>query len=318
MRAENGDSRIPSEVKFDTPSAIGSHRPQNREVVNAAVPISAARHPPRRSPNAESRNWDAHASDASANRKSKLKRRHRRAPAGVIPCGPLVGLPKKRPTDATRALAFRQVRELANAEAFAALRRMPLNAALTVRWNLAAGFEERHWPAMQTKLLDRLARFLRRHGIPPAFVWSRERQPGAGPHTHVMIHLGANPGKLQREALRYLAGTMRFGDEAGSTGLKLEYGAYGMNTPLMRTGQLKYLCKGLDHAAFIYAGRDTLNLGDALGINHRGMQGTVTIKRSGVSQSISRSARRKAGWIEVRDISGVARLLNPNREVHGA
>ena len=48
-----------------------------------------------------------------------------------------------------------------------------------------------------------------------------------------------------------------------------------------------------------------------LGIEHRGTDGVVLVKRAGTTQNISRKARAAAGWKEARYLEQVANLLNP-------
>jgi hypothetical protein len=94
-------------------------------------------------------------------------------------------------------------------------------------------------------------------------------------------------------------------------GLVFSYGKFGMKTLNMQMGSLKYACKSLDHTAFIYRGYDTYNVGDILGIEHRGRDGVVRIKRAGTTQNIGPKARAAAGWPEAQYIEQVADLLNP-------
>jgi hypothetical protein len=84
-----------------------------------------------------------------------------------------------------------------------------------------------------------------------------------------------------------------------------------MQTPYQQTGALKYLCKSVDHTAFVYREFGTRNLGDLLGIQHRGTDGAIHVKRVGTTQNISLKARRKAGWKEHRSPEEVSALLNP-------
>jgi hypothetical protein len=79
---------------------------------------------------------------------------------------------------------------------------------------------------------------------------------------------------------------------------------------------LVYCLKGFDHRAFRYVGvnGDTENIGAALGIDHRGQQGFIDIKRCGTSQNVGPAARRKAGWTEIRGVDGLHRALNPGSD----
>lgn len=159
--------------------------------------------------------------------------------------------------------------------------------------------------------------------IIPTFAWVREKVPGRGAHTHVLLHLPRRgTAKLAEELRAYLSGTFGFQDRITSfdrveRGVDMSYGQFGAWTRAMRAGKLRYCLKGLDHAAFRYVSQDgeTENIGVALGIDHRGQQGFITVKRCGTSQNIGPAARRKVGWAEVRDLTGLGRILNPSDPV---
>ncbi len=236
-------------------------------------------------------------------------RRYRIKQPWVIRTGPLVGLRMRRPTDRRRALTVAQVADLANAHAFARKIGLPPNGFLTIAWTLAAGFDDNAWPAMQTVLFDRLTRFLRCRGIVTAYTWVRERVPGRGHHTHAMIHLGSRPPALRLELPAYL--NSRFGFAAG--GVDLDVGGFGMHTEAMQAGRLRYMVKAIDHAAFRYHGTETENIGALLGIDHRGGQGVIAIKRAGTSQNIGRAARKRADWQEIRELEKLASVINPKK-----
>jgi hypothetical protein len=80
----------------------------------------------------------------------------------------------------------------------------------------------------------------------------------------------------------------------------------------MRAGALTYLLKGFDPHSFRYASPagEMETLGLALGINGQ-QTGVIRIKRCGTSQNLGPSARRRAGWREVRDVEALRRLLDP-------
>jgi hypothetical protein len=90
-------------------------------------------------------------------------------------------------------------------------------------------------------------------------------------------------------------------------------GEYGAKTATMRAGALRYVCKGIDQAAYRYVGwsGETEYIAAALGILDKGPQGIIKIKRCGTSQNIGLAARREAGWREIRDLFSLERLFNP-------
>jgi hypothetical protein len=81
----------------------------------------------------------------------------------------------------------------------------------------------------------------------------------------------------------------------------------------MQMGNLRYICKSLDHNAFIYRGWETYNISDILGIRHVGTDGPIRIKRAGTTENLGRKARRAAAdWKDASSIEEVSDLLNPN------
>ena len=184
----------------------------------------------------------------------------------------------------------------------------PLNGLLTIVWRrskqwLGVG----SWPQLQGRLLDQVTRWLNRQGIVTACIWIRETKQGTGPHTHFAIHLGTRPIQVKDSFLRWLEGAFGF----DTKGVKLNMGLYGAMTPQARAGILRYLLKGFDRRQFQYWFGEALNTAAELGIEDRGPQGIVTIKRAGTSQNIAPAARRRAAWPERRSIAELARHLDP-------
>lgn len=220
----------------------------------------------------------------------------------MIPTGPLRGLPKTRPTDKERFLTIPQACNLVNAVAFAERIGKPLNRRLDIQWNTFAGFSNDTLPALQTTFFKRLQGYLERRGIETAYVWTRERAPAKGIHTHSMLNLSP---RLIPDLKSYLESSL----EIGPYGLRFE--AAPMNTSKMRFGSLRYMLKGIDHGAFRYVGTEgeTENLGQALGIDHRGTQGIIPFKRAGASQNIAQKARKAASYVDVTALEELHLIL---------
>jgi hypothetical protein len=85
---------------------------------------------------------------------------------------------------------------------------------------------------------------------------------------------------------------------------------FGANTPTMQAGLMRYCLKGLDHRDFHYSAYETDNIGDAIGIDHRGAQGIIEIKRAGVSQTSARQPG-SGSWTELRSIEDLRSALRP-------
>jgi hypothetical protein len=206
---------------------------------------------------------------------------------------------------------------MVNAWQFAASVGRPLNSGLlTVHWRASPLFLDHDWAVLQTKLFSAVTAFLQRAGLPTGFVWTRERANGRGAHTHALVHLGPRPSTIGPALVRHLSQKFRF----GNGGIDLSMGRFGSITASMQAGAMRYILKGFDHQAFRYIGLsgETENLGMALGINHRGQQGIVALKRCGTSQNLGPKARRTAGWREVRDVTALGRLLDPGGDTGAA
>ena len=135
-----------------------------------------------------------------------------RSPVGN-PCSP-----RNRPSDGKavkrdtkRTLSVAQARALVNASAYAERQEVPLNALLTITWRFLPVYTEAALPRLQTDLLDKLARFLRRRGIGTGFVWVRERARGQGLHSHVALDAGPHPKLTGQAVLAFLQRAFEFG-----------------------------------------------------------------------------------------------------------
>jgi hypothetical protein len=226
------------------------------------------------------------------------------APTLRIVRGSHRGLPKRQRTDRTRHLRYEQVGELVNATRFAHWQGDPLIVHMTVIWAHFDGFTPETLAKLTTQFFDVMSKWLRRRRISLRAVWVRERGQQKGHHLHALVNV---PIRLVHDLELYLI--RRFAIADG--GLDFSYGRFGMRTPDMQLGALQYICKTLDHRAFKYYGFDTINIADELGIQHRGTDGAIQMKRAGTTQNIGRKARRDAGWKDARSIEEVRSLLQP-------
>lgn len=231
----------------------------------------------------------------------------------LITRGPLRGLPRRPSTDRRRGLHRDQVTGIINAAAFAKAMEQPLNTHLVVVWRHLANFQEDALPGLQTRFLDRMNRWLTRRGVPPVFVWVRERSPGQGIHTHIAFHLPTRPEKREEQQFAqalvdYLVSSMGFiGTLEGNAPIRVSLHDPGRGG---KHGPVEYLLKGMDHDAVVYLGPEPTRLGRFLQVRDRGPQGIIDLKRCGTSQNLGFSSRQKAGWLEVRDILGLNNLLH--------
>lgn len=225
-------------------------------------------------------------------------------------------------TDRTKALAFEQVREQANAFEFADRQGRPLTVAMTVVWNLMADFNEagweERWSAIQTRFMKSIARWMSHRGIEPTWIWSRECSKSLWWHTHIQLHLpraanGKRTGTLARELAAHLESSFSF----APGGIYLSFGTFGMWTKPMRCGELIYQLKGVDHRAYTIDNTgETVNIGSALGIEHRGNQGHIPLKRAGTTENIGAAARRRVAWLERSSLDDLRQIIRPPEVKH--
>jgi hypothetical protein len=136
-------------------------------------------------------------------------------------------------------------------------------------------------------------------------------RPGEGPPppSH-----GQRTVALVRDLEGFLCGALR----VSGRGILFGYGAFGMRLAHMQMGYLRYMSKALDHRAFKYHGYETVNIADALGIEHRGTDGAIAAKRAGWTENIGPTARRRAGWRELRHLDELTLKLNPPKRTQAS
>jgi len=213
-------------------------------------------------------------------------------------------------------LTLEGVRKLINAHAFAASAKMPLNAHATIHLDRATGFRRDHWAQWQADLLERITRWLARHDIPTAYLWTREVGARTGAHLHLLLHL-SDFANQHGPLTDYLHETMFAPDDVLSpphAPVRITGGRYGMQTHSMRAGVLRYVLKGIDPAEthrLSLDGYQTVRVADALGITPAKDAPPIPGRCHGSSHSIGPAARHAAGWTEMRDLHHLAHHLNP-------
>jgi hypothetical protein len=198
-----------------------------------------------------------------------------------------------------QSLTLRHVRQLSNGAAFAAAEGHPLTALVTIHLRLAERFRPEDWAAFQTRLLDKMSRWLQRQRLPVAFAWVREDGPRKGPHLHLLLHLPYSHWGVFHRYLIF-AGRFQFSDKGGKA-IVITGGRFGMLVERMQAGALRYCLKSLDASA---------NTFTALGLRPYSTN-PVPLKRCGVSATIGRKARKEAGWIERTSFPDLAAQLHP-------
>lgn len=199
----------------------------------------------------------------------------------------------------TPRMGLREARQLVNAEAFSS-RRFPLTAHATVRCERSASYSPEQSAAWRGRFLDKTSRFLFRNGVKPAYLWIVERGPQSGEHLHLMLHLPDFEMRSRLHRFMVESGGFDFGADATGYAVKISGGLFGMRSPYMRAGCLRYVCKTM-----------APGIADQLGIRPVADVLPVTGRRFGVSHSIGAAAREAAGWRELREVVELHRHLNP-------
>lgn len=137
-----------------------------------------------------------------------------------------------------------------------------------------------------------------------------------GLHTHLGIHVPLHvfpflKGKLERFIPGFAEDRhiLQVHTDQGDDRPKFNW------TATQRAGQFRYMFKGMDHRATIDLDGVRTNLGDAIGIEHRGQQGVVSYKRVGVSHSLGPIARERGGYVDVASPAALRAALYPPRRV---
>lgn len=241
--------------------------------------------------------------------------------------GPFAGLPKRPEPDRTRFLTPRQVRELVNAEAFGERQGLSFAVHVTIHWQCDPAFNVAAWGERMTRFLDKLGRWLDRHGIPVAYAYAHEVGSRYGEHTHLALHLPKakrdviqSYHALKAELEAWIIETEDFATDKTDwrgkpwppvTITPDKPHNFGTHTPKMRAGVFAYLLEGVDPSDVTYRGHGAEQRAAAMGVRPKLNAGLVLCKRSGASRSLGHAARRKAGWREVTDLEAIYGRLKP-------
>jgi hypothetical protein len=184
------------------------------------------------------------------------------------------------------ALTNKQTAEIIAAAQFAARIGLPFNRHLTIHWE-AAGVPDCEGAAATAAFLTLARDWLRKRGVPFAWLWVRENGDGKGSHVHILLHCRPELGRafagMQRRWLRRVTGkpyrprTIRTARIGGTLrAFETAPAVYADN--LARV--VVYLLKGASPEA-----------ARALGIKRPEPGGRIIGKRCSTSQNIGRTAR---------------------------
>jgi hypothetical protein len=173
--------------------------------------------------------------------------------------------------------------------------------------------DPRAYLALQARIFRAMRDFLQARGIPFHLLWTREIGPRDGrQHTHCLVPL---PPELAEDlaAVIYRAGKLHdlSNNRAVVVQTNRRNGNTGIVTPASLAGVMRDWLKCLSPRAQL-DGRRILT---ALDADNRGqVPSTIHGKRSGTSESLSRKARKAAGWRELDTLPELRQALPTGEE----
>ena len=159
---------------------------------------------------------------------------------------------------------------------------LPLNRHLTITWELAQCVGRVQ--DIQTRFLERYAKWVRYHGSNPAYVWVIENGSVWGYHSHIMIHVPSHLYTDFKKMLpRWIDGEPDLSGHTRTCMPKpIKYG-FGINRWNRLKGVVRYILKGVESEA-----------ANLLKINPRpDKAGIVFGRRVGTSENIGQAARKR-------------------------
>lgn len=199
----------------------------------------------------------------------------------------------------TKSLTRAQLSNAANAFQFSEQIGCPLTIPINVNWSTGIGKTPAQALADQHRFLKLAGQWLTYHGIPQAWMWAME-YPGYRLHSHLNLHLPDDP------ALYRAFHAKAFSWVPAEAELMFSGGGKFMDHLEDRQNRARYVLKGIGPDATIRMPDRTqrsiaelLDLSDL--IKRRGDQGELACKRFGVSRSIDKAARAKAGYTDTHD-----------------
>jgi hypothetical protein len=196
------------------------------------------------------------------------------------------------------SISRHSVEQIINAFAFAEYNSNPFTAFFAIAWEKTDNWCPDQLPERQELFARALRRWLEKHGLPCAYVYTVENGQAVGLHTNVAVHI---PRKLFKtflcEASSLVPGfngdplTVGFFKDRRSGRVQFHF------HPNQRRGSLKYMLKGVDPDASFNSPAGRVRLCDHLNLRPI-PQGTVTGRRTGVSHCLGKEARARAGWTD--------------------
>lgn len=211
----------------------------------------------------------------------------------------------------TDAISIDAMVSLVNAFVYAEHTGTPFTVYFAVAWSKTHNWTDDQLADKQEAFARKLRKWLSARNIPVAYAYVGEVGGKIGVHTNVAVHI---PKTFFREFQGCLDGlvpgfvgipctTKLFEDQ------RLELPKFHYH-PNQRLGSLKYTLKGLDPDASFNADGKRVKWCDAIGIRPK-PQGVIVGRRTGVSHTLGKVARAKAGWTERTSPAAIAEALTP-------
>jgi hypothetical protein len=211
-------------------------------------------------------------------------------------------------------MTWEDMAALTDAVAFADERGLPLTALVTISWQSAPGFSSVHrsgWEQEHKRFIGAMTRFLKKHGVVPAYVYARECIIGMGSHAHFLVHVPpARWKELKRPMQQYLSEACRRWGYTNSRAVLITGSDHtsGMGLPQQRLGALVYLFKSMNPSELIQTGAGVVPLHKFLGVEPK-PHAPLPCKRVGWSENIGVAARKASGWKDHDDVLSLARSV---------
>jgi hypothetical protein len=206
-------------------------------------------------------------------------------------------------------MPFRQAVNLWNGLAYAASIRQPVLLHCTLHLRLSRSYTPDAPLRWQNRLFAKMNRWMRSRGLPQHFGWTREGGKRKGDHIHLVVHISCQYWKA---FYNFMIRAADFDLAAPRTDepLIMKGGQFGMWVPQMWAGVACYITKSMAPHARL----DGVNIMQALGLDHERSEPMRGL-RAGLSRSLNRAARQRAGWKDRTTLAELQPILHPNASI---
>ena len=212
------------------------------------------------------------------------------SPAGPSPTAfttPVFGLPATRPI--SNFITIQDFAALYGAAEFSLLNGYPLASHLIINWT-TLGISDEGVADAFLAFTKRLRDYLTRRSVPPLWIYSHERGPSTGLHTHLAVFLPVDTAGLRDDFMEWFRTwpIRQFGRRVPRA---LRMRVPKAHDPRLHWLIFNYLMKGYDRAAVVQSARHApggkaIMLGDLIAFPWREPGITTMRKRFGFSQNL--------------------------------